>query len=124
MAAWRKQETVLQFIEIYRSLPCLWKVKTKEYSNKLSRELAYSKMIDFCRTFDQSADKQFVVQKINNLRSAFRKEMKKVALSQSSAANGEEIYESKLWYYPYLKFVIDQEDFYMDRQPKYEVAYV
>ena len=109
MSGWKSKETVLQFIKLYQSLPCLWKIKSKEYSNKLARELAYSKIVEFCKQFDSLADKHYVAHKINNLRGAFRKELKKIEASKLSGASGEEVYEPKLWYYPYLLFIKDQE---------------
>jgi hypothetical protein len=50
-----------------------------------------------------------VVKKINNLRSAFRKEHKKVIKSQVSGASAEEMYAPRLWYYNQLLFLSDQE---------------
>ena len=109
MSGWNNKEIVLQFIEMYRTVPALWKIKSKEYSNKLAKELAYSTLIEFCQKFEQSADKQFVVNKINNLRTAFRKELKKIEASKLSGAGRDEIYEPKLWYFSHLLFIQDQE---------------
>ncbi|XP_005105586.1 uncharacterized protein LOC101855043 [Aplysia californica] len=105
MSAWNKQ-VVLQFIKLYESLPCLWKVKSKAYSNKLTKELAYAKLIEFCQKHQESADKHFVVNKINNLRSSFRKELKKVERLNAGPVRA---YRPKLWYYDHLMFVKDQE---------------
>ncbi|RUS72024.1 hypothetical protein EGW08_020208, partial [Elysia chlorotica] len=110
MSGLKRKENILHFIKHYQALPALWNVKSKEYSNKLARELAYAKLIKFCSKFDSSADKEFVVKKINNLRSAYRKELKKVQASKSDAgSNDNEVYEPKLWYFPYLLFIQDQE---------------
>ena len=77
----------MEFIEIYRSLPALWKVKSKEYSNKFAKDKGYNQLIEFCKTFEKEADKTYVVTKINNLRSSFRKKMKKVDKSKLSGAD-------------------------------------
>lgn len=37
---------VTEFIELYRSLPCLWKIKSKEYSDRDKKNEAYKKMIE------------------------------------------------------------------------------
>ncbi|XP_071056913.1 uncharacterized protein [Onthophagus taurus] len=50
-----------------------------------------------------------VVKKINNLRSAYRKEMKKVIASKRTGAGEDEVYIPNLWYYEYLTFLADQE---------------
>ncbi|CAH1955462.1 unnamed protein product [Acanthoscelides obtectus] len=50
-----------------------------------------------------------VLKKINNLRSSFRKEAKKVKDSMRTGSGADEVYHPKLWYYDLLKFVEDQE---------------
>jgi len=50
-----------------------------------------------------------VVKKVNNLRSAFRKEHKKVTKSQVYGAGAEEMYTPRLWYYNQLLFLCDHE---------------
>ena len=109
MSGWSNKQTVLEFIEIYRSLPALWKVKSKEYSNKFAKDKGYNQLIEFCKTFEKEADKTYVVPKINNLRSSFRKEMKKVDKSKLSGAGTDLVYETKLWYYKDIQFIQDQE---------------
>lgn len=108
MASWSK-DTVLEFIELYRAEESLWKVKSKEYSNRLIRERAYNKLIQFAKSVEPDADKEYVQKKINNLRGCFRKELKKVEGSRLSGAGADEIYQPKLWYYDNLLFLKDQE---------------
>ncbi|GFS09903.1 cadherin-5 [Elysia marginata] len=110
MNGWYNKRIVLQFIEMYKSLPALWQVKCKDYPNRMKKELAYKKMIEFCKKFNPAADKQFVMSKIHNLRSSFKKELRKVKQSKLAAADSEseDVYEPHLWYYPYLYFIEDQ----------------
>ena len=35
------KDFLVEFIELYRSYPCLWKVKSQDYSNKLKKKQAY-----------------------------------------------------------------------------------
>ena len=35
------KDFLIEFIELYRSYPCLWKVKSQDYSNKLKKNQAY-----------------------------------------------------------------------------------
>ncbi|CAH1975702.1 unnamed protein product [Acanthoscelides obtectus] len=51
-----------------------------------------------------------VKKKINNIRSAFRKEHKKVLKSKRSGSSTEELYEPTLWYYKLLLFTASQEE--------------
>ncbi|CAG4941337.1 unnamed protein product [Parnassius apollo] len=60
---------------------------------------------------DPSADISKVQKKINNLRTVFRKELKKVESSRASGSGTDNIYVPKLWYYEKL-FLKDQEQPY------------
>ena len=108
MATWSK-ETILSFINLYKSKECLWKVKSKDYNNRFLREVAYGDLITFCQQFNRGANKDFVTKKINNLRTAFRKEQKKQAGLKLAGDGVDDIYEPKLWYFQELMFLADQE---------------
>lgn len=113
MASWSK-DSILHLSEIYHSynsLECQWKIKSKEYSNKHLKENAYEyeRLVWFCQEFDQTANRDTVTKKINNLRSSFRKESKKEEQSHLSGAGMEEIYESRLLYFNFNMFLRDQE---------------
>ncbi|GFO44945.1 hypothetical protein PoB_007145000 [Plakobranchus ocellatus] len=108
MASWSK-EKVLQFIELYRSEECLWRLKSKDYSNRFLKEKAYKKLVAFVKTIDSAANKDHVLKKINNLRGSFRKEYKKVNCSKLSHNGANEVYQPKLWYFSHLLFLRNQE---------------
>ncbi|MCL4167768.1 UNVERIFIED_CONTAM: hypothetical protein GTU68_001426 [Idotea baltica] len=74
------------FIEIYKSEQCLWKVQCKDYHNRDKR-----------------------IKKINNLRTLYRKELKKVQTSKKSGAGLIDVYAPNLWYFENLDFLNDQE---------------
>ncbi|XP_064104319.1 uncharacterized protein LOC135214179 [Macrobrachium nipponense] len=57
----------------------------------------------------ESATRDTVTKKINNMRSSFRKEMKKVENSKKSGAATDDVYRPSLWYYDQLLFLRDQE---------------
>ena len=59
---------------------------------------------------DPSADKDAVVKNINNIRSIYKKERKKIANSKKSGAGNQEVYKPKLWYYSIMLFLDDQEE--------------
>lgn len=104
------QEFVSQFIDLYRSEPCLWKVKSKEYSDRTKKSKAYGKLVEKMREVDPGADRETVTKKINSLRCAFRKELKKVEKSRKIAISPDDVYVPHLWYYNQLGFLIDQEN--------------
>lgn len=103
-------EFLREFINYYQNYPCLWKIRDKTYSNRDIREKAYTELVNFYKTADPSATQETVRCKINNLRSAFRKELNKVKNSKKSGCSAEDIYAPTLWYYDLLAFTADQEE--------------
>ena len=70
---------ILEFIEVYRSLPALWDVKCKDYCNRSKKGEQYEVLIEKYRENYPDAEKQDVIKKINSLRTNFRKELNVLA---------------------------------------------
>jgi hypothetical protein len=104
-----KREATLAFIETYRSLPELWDTENSHYSNRVKKAAAYDTLIEKLRVLEPDASRESVVKKINNLRSTFRKELKKVNDSKRSGTPVDDLYVPSLWYYNELLFLVDQE---------------
>ncbi|XP_039287072.1 uncharacterized protein LOC111054809 [Nilaparvata lugens] len=104
-----KPPFISAFIELYRAYPCLWKVKDDTYSNKRSRDEAYGELLKFYKKTVPSATIDTVKKKINNLRCAFRKELKKVK-QPKSGSSGDDAYTPSLWYFDLLLFTADHEE--------------
>lgn len=126
MATW-SNKNVLDFIEEYRKHECLWKIKSKSYHNRDLRDAAYVKLLDVTKSFMSNATKDTVLKKINNLRSSYRKEQKKVLSCKKSGMGTEDLYIPKLWYFDDLSFLIDQEEGLIgksnaDEQTEFEVS--
>ncbi|XP_067135388.1 uncharacterized protein [Centruroides vittatus] len=102
-------EFLEEFLKIYESEPCLWHVKNKEYHDRSKKEAAYLRLIEKLKEIEPNANKESVVKKINNIRSAYRKEIKKIKASIKSGAGTEDIYKPKLWYFELLRFLDDQD---------------
>lgn len=105
---WSK-EIVTNFIEMYKSFPCLWKIKSRDYTNRNLKNAAYDKLAEFCKTINPEANRDYVVKKIQSFRGSFRKESKRVEDSKRSGAGSDEIHTPTLWYFDLLLFTIDQE---------------
>ncbi|KAK4886062.1 hypothetical protein RN001_002333 [Aquatica leii] len=105
----KEKQFLTEFIELYRSFPCLWKIKSKEYSDRNVKSQAYEIMIEKMQEFDPEADRETVVKKINTLRTAYRRELKKKVDSERSGVGGDEVYVPHLWYFDILNFIRDQE---------------
>lgn len=95
-----------EFIELYKSLPCLWKIGSKDYVDRNKKSDAYELLADKLREVDPTADRNTVVRRINSLRSSWRKEMKKVAASK----NCEDVYKPRLWYFELFTFLNTQKN--------------
>lgn len=87
----------------------MWNVKTKDYSNRIKKNEAYERLVHKLKEKDDGATRDTVTKKINNMRSSFRKELKKVESSMRSGVSTEDIYHPSLWYYDLLLFLRDQE---------------
>lgn len=108
MASWSRED-ILTFLELYKSYECLWKVKCRDYSNRILKDKAYDQLVRFVQKFDKTANRETITKKVNSLRTTFRKEFKRVESSKTSGSGEEDVYVPKLWYYNELLFLVDQE---------------
>jgi hypothetical protein len=93
---------------MYRSNPCLWKVKSKEYMDRDKND-AYETLVKKRQQVDPTANRDLVTKKNNSFRSTYRKELMKVKKSERSGSGSEEVYVPSLWYFQLLSFLGDQE---------------
>lgn len=98
-----------EFIELYRSFPCLWQVKSAAYSDRNKKNQAYEMLIEKYKEIDTSANKETVTKKINSLRTVYKKEVAKVIASTKSGTGEDDIYKPNLWYFDKLEFLNDPE---------------
>jgi len=68
------------FIELYRNHSCLWNVKCKDYSNKIKRNSSYEILLKKLKEIYPEATTELLKKKINNMRTTFRRELKKVSI--------------------------------------------
>ncbi|KAG8225045.1 hypothetical protein J437_LFUL000023 [Ladona fulva] len=92
MTTLSKKDSLLAFIDAYRSLPELWDTTCVSYSNRVKKAAAYDVLIEKLKPLEHDATRDSVVKKINNLRSVFRKELKKVNESKKSGASANDVY--------------------------------
>ncbi|XP_005183949.2 uncharacterized protein LOC101890886 [Musca domestica] len=100
----------IEFIDLYKSLPELWKKDAEEYGNRHIRKKAYEVMVDKYNEIDKEANIYTVKKKINNMRTAFRRELNKMRKSEQTALTPNDVYVPTLWYYSNLEFLIDEMD--------------
>ncbi|XP_069606619.1 uncharacterized protein [Ranitomeya imitator] len=96
---------------MYRSLPCLWKIKFADYSNRYKKKAANEKLVALYKQHrpTETVDKNIVRKKIQALHTVYKKELNKVEKSVKSGAGTDDVYVPKLWYYDLLAFTRDQE---------------
>nr|CAI5849989.1 unnamed protein product [Callosobruchus analis] len=98
----------VDFIESYREQVCLWDVKSKDYSNKQKRNASYEMLLQKLKEINPQATIEILKKKINNMRTAFRRELKKVQSSKGTGQGGD-TYQPTLWYFDLLLFTTQAE---------------
>lgn len=98
------------FIAIYESETCLWKLKSKEYHDRTKRSVAIKRLLLKLKESKPSAIVADVKSKINSLRTCYKREKKKVEDSLKSGSGTDEVYNPKLWYYGLMSFIDDQDE--------------
>ncbi|XP_063381710.1 uncharacterized protein LOC134668132 [Cydia fagiglandana] len=101
----KERELIKECIKLYRSLPSLWNVKSKVYYDRERKKKAYAVLLSKYREMFPDATREDVKKKLNNLRSNYRKELKKYL---NAMAAGES-YTPSLWYFNELDFLYEEE---------------
>ncbi|XP_076299733.1 uncharacterized protein LOC143218446 [Lasioglossum baleicum] len=99
----------LEFIEAYRELPALWKVKSDSYRDRNLKTKGYNVLVEKLKSILPEANREVVKKKINALRTNYRRELKKIKVSGRSGTGTDEIYVPTLWYFNDIDFLRDQE---------------
>ncbi|XP_055838057.1 uncharacterized protein LOC129906349 [Episyrphus balteatus] len=98
------------FIEEYKNQPCLWKANSTNYKNRARRQEAYMKLIEVASKHGELYNIERTKQKINNLRCAFRHQLKKYTECKNNNKSGkEESYCPKRRYFESLMFLMEEE---------------
>lgn len=77
----------------------MWLIKSKDYSDRNKKDLAYTVLVKKYKEFDALVDRNMVVEKINKLRTIYKKELSKINNSSKSGAGADDIYKLSLWYF-------------------------
>ncbi|CAK1591476.1 unnamed protein product [Parnassius mnemosyne] len=97
------------FIILLETLPELWNPRHKYYTNKYKRQAGYEKLLDVYKKIKPQATVEDVRKKINSLRSNFRRELKKIALSKRSGAGVDDLYTPRTKTFKQLGFLYTTE---------------
>jgi hypothetical protein len=61
-----ERKFILECIEVYHSLPALWNVKSKDYSNRIGGKKKYEHLLRKYRERLPDADKNQLIKKFNS----------------------------------------------------------
>ncbi|XP_017018757.1 uncharacterized protein [Drosophila kikkawai] len=96
------------FIEEYKCNPCLWKADSADFRNRTRRQEAYMKLIEVATKHGEMYNVERTKQKINNLRCAFRHQLRKYNEVKKKGEKYEP-YCPKRRYFESLMFLKDEE---------------
>ncbi|XP_017146847.1 uncharacterized protein LOC108158748 [Drosophila miranda] len=96
------------FIEEYKVNPCLWKADSVDFRNRSKRQEAYMKLIEVATKHGEIYNVERTKQKINNLRCAFRHQLRKCNEIKKKGEKFEP-YCPKRRYFESLMFLKDEE---------------
>ena len=91
-----EKDLLLDFIHAYRDHPALWKVKSKDYANKVARNKGIAALHEILKGLEPDCTRDAVTKKINSLRASFRREHKKIESSKTPGTSSDDIYASSL----------------------------
>lgn len=96
-------------MQLYRSLAELWTVKSDGYKNSSLKDAGCDELVEKPREIEDDADRDMVRKKINGLRTACRRELKKITDSSKSGIGTDDIYVPSLWYFDDSDFLRHHE---------------
>lgn len=95
--------------EKYREYFILWQINNEHYKNKFLRNAKWKDLLEIYKTIEKNATVENLKRKMQNIKSCYRRELKKVLESERSGAGIDDIYVPLLWYFENLDFLRDQE---------------
>ncbi|KAG7307147.1 hypothetical protein JYU34_007292 [Plutella xylostella] len=101
-----EKEAITEFLEAYKCLPCLWDQSDPLYKKRAAKIQAYKILLAKYTEIDKNATIQTVRKKIENFRTAYKREFKKI---RAFAAHGN-VHIPQLWYYNLLTFLDEPKD--------------
>uniref|UniRef100_A0A182VZ77 MADF domain-containing protein n=1 Tax=Anopheles minimus TaxID=112268 RepID=A0A182VZ77_9DIPT len=99
MSASSQRQILTEFIQLYKSFPCLWDSTAKEYLDRGEKKKAYDRLVQKYQEIDNNANRNTVAKKINVLRTCYRRELSKLN------NRGDNVNKPTLWYFDLLSFL-------------------
>ncbi|XP_055839995.1 uncharacterized protein LOC129907696 [Episyrphus balteatus] len=100
---------VALLIEEYKGLPSLWDIDSSAYKNKFIKTKDYETLLHRMLPADPLLTMNDLKKKLANIRTCYRRELKKIENSIKMGASGDDVYVPTLWYFKQMEFLRDQE---------------
>ncbi|XP_037295769.1 uncharacterized protein LOC115455511 isoform X1 [Manduca sexta] len=98
----KERQILTDFIELYHDFPCLWNSELDSYKNRNERNMAWELLADKLKELEPKASVATAKKKIEHLRTAFRREYRKVVKSKRGLGS---VHVPSLWYYKLISFI-------------------
>ncbi|CAD0198405.1 unnamed protein product [Chrysodeixis includens] len=106
MEAQREREVLTEFIETYRDLPCLWDSTQDSYKDTDQKKDGWEHLLAILKQIEPAANVTSVKKKMENLKSCYYRELKKVKQSKREAgSSGGDVHKPYLWYFELFSFL-------------------
>ncbi|XP_045464761.1 uncharacterized protein LOC123674006 [Harmonia axyridis] len=99
-------EVLTEMLEMFKSNTLLWDTSHSLYLNKNARNQAFAGLLDVYKRIKPEATIRDVKKKIENMRTTYKKELKKV---KRIGSESKEQYVPTLWYYELMLFLDKQK---------------
>ncbi|KAH9632880.1 hypothetical protein HF086_007763 [Spodoptera exigua] len=86
-------------------MPYLWNKNDKNYMNKTIRSEGFEVLLSIYKNIEKDATVKTLKKKIDNLKTNYFKELKKVKASKHTGAGSEDVYVPTIWYYDSFSFL-------------------
>ncbi|XP_073833857.1 uncharacterized protein [Musca autumnalis] len=92
-----------EFLLCYEKQRCLWDTAHPGYTRRDERNESYKTLSKIMEKYNKPSSLYDVRKKINTIRSSYKRELRKIM--QSEACGDDNLYQPKIWWYDYCKFL-------------------
>ncbi|XP_049875450.1 uncharacterized protein LOC126373351 [Pectinophora gossypiella] len=105
MSCNKEKLVLMRVMEMYRDMTYLWQRDHELYMNREMREEGFKVLLEVYKNFDKDAAIKKIKRKIENMRTTYVRELRKVRASKQTASGENQVYVPTLWYYDELSFL-------------------
>ncbi|KAB0803073.1 hypothetical protein PPYR_00043 [Photinus pyralis] len=103
----KEKEVWTDIIDTFRDMPFLWDKTNSNYLNRDMRQEGFNILLDKYKVFDKSATLDVFKKKLENMRTTYNRELKKIKNSKITGSGLDDIYIPSLWYFDLMGFLTE-----------------